>query len=151
MTGGDLIGQQVMPTGPTKGTLMGPERRVTLNEHQVRDNHLIHEDEVRYDMTDPDNPIILSRNRPENPRPSKYRDIEVPVKLRDYQLYADTTVTGEPLIKVSPFKKYKIPSAYAHAVDVTVGDIVTLRYNTMASVPSFRVVWLDFGHRRLKC
>lgn len=150
MTGGDLTGRQVMQTGSAKGTLTGPERHVALNEHQVREGHLIHEDEVRYDMTEPNNPIILSRNRPENPQPSKYRDIDVPVKQRDYKLYADSTVTGEPLIKVSPFKRYEIPAAYAHAVDVNVGDIVTLRYNTMATVPSFRVVWLDFGHRRLK-
>lgn len=150
MTGGDLIGRQVMQTGSAKGTLIGGERRVAVLEHFVRDNHLIHGDEVRYDMTEPNNPVILSRNRPENPEPSKYRDIEVPVKQRDYKLYADTTVMGEPLIKVSPFKKYEIPAPYAHAVDVNVGDVVTLRYNTMAGVPSFRVVWLDYGHRRLK-
>ncbi|NLR31614.1 hypothetical protein [Levilactobacillus tujiorum] len=148
--GWDLDRSSSHANGSAKGTLTGPERHTEVSEHFVRNNHLTHGDEVRYDMTEPNNPIILSHNRPENPQPSKYRDIEVPVKQRDYKLYADTTVMGEPLIKVSPFKKYEIPAAYAHAVDVNVGDIVTLRYNTMAGVPSFRVVWLDFGHRRMK-
>ncbi len=140
MTGGELVGHTPEMTG---------NRRIAVSENYVRQNNLIHSDEIRFELPHPKDPVIISKARPEHSQASRYRDIEVTVKQRNYELYADTTVTGEPLVKVSPFKKYLIPKAYATATGVTLGDVVTLRYNTTAEYPSFRVVWLDFSHRRM--